>query len=114
MADTVNSSVAPPPSSGRGSVWLWLIALVAGAAVVAFAWTAKPASPPADQKSADMTTSKDAISVRDQAPQWKFLKLATVGQTGAHWTDSVPARVSIDESLSSRVGVPVDGRVTRV
>ena len=26
----------------------------------------------------------------------------------------MPARISIDESLSSRVGVPVDGRVTRV
>jgi len=114
--EAASHGTSPPeaPSSARGSIWVWLVAALAGGAVVVFAWTVKPASPPADQKSADMTTAKDAIAVRDQAPQWKFLKLATVGQTGAHWTDSVPARVSIDESRSSRVGVPVDGRVTRV
>jgi RND family efflux transporter MFP subunit len=82
--------------------------------VFGFALLLRPATPAAGAKSADMTVDKDAIAVREGAPQWKFLKLGTVGQVGSHWTDTVPARISIDESLSSRVGVPVDGRITRV
>jgi RND family efflux transporter MFP subunit len=123
MADTVasahgsgagNGPHATPPRHAGGKVWWWLAAAIGGVAIIALAMTVKPASPPADVKSGDMTTAKDAIAVREGAPQWKFLKLAKVGEVGSHWTDSVPARISIDESLSSRVGVPVDGRVTRV
>jgi membrane fusion protein, heavy metal efflux system len=113
QSDTAQSSPAPPPGA-RGKVRWWLLAAVAGASLIMLAHLVTPASPPADAKSLDMTTSKDAIAVRENAPQWKFLKLGIVGQTGSHWTDSVPARISIDESRSSRVGVPVDGRVTRV
>jgi len=103
-----------PPSHARGNPAWWLLAALGGAAVVASSFMLKPPSPPADVKSTDMTAGKDSISVREGAPQWKFLKLTKVGEVGSHWTDTVPGRVSIDESLSSRVGVPVDGRVTRV
>ena len=87
-----------------------LLSLVGAAGALVFAATLlKPASPPPESKSPDMTVEKSAISVREQAPQWKFLKLATVGEVGSHWTDLVPGRISIDESLSSKVGVPVEG-----
>ena len=109
---TPEPPVAPANAAGR-PLWLGL-AVIAAAAVFSLALMLKPPSPPPDSKSADMTETKDAITVRQGAPQWSFLKLATVGEVGSHWTDSVPARISIDESRSSRVGVPVEGRVTRV
>jgi cobalt-zinc-cadmium efflux system membrane fusion protein len=124
MADTVTPSGlsgihgvdtgSPPPVHGWGRLQWWLIALAAGVVAVGAGLAVKSASPPTDAKSADMITEKDAIGVRQGAPQWRFLKLGTVGAVGAHWTDSVPARITIDESLSSKVGVPVDGRITRV
>ncbi len=122
MADTVNAHhsadggtpPAEPPAHGGGRPLWWVLAAVAGAALIAFALLKKPAEPAPDSKSPDMTAGKTDITVREGAPQWKFLKLATVTAAGSHWTDTVPARISIDESLSSRVGVPVDGRVTRL
>lgn len=106
-------SPAPPAHAGGHAGW-WLLAAVGGGALVFAATMLKPATPPPDSKSPDMTVEKSAIAVREQAPQWKFLKLANVGEVGSHWTDLVPGRISIDESLSSKVGVPVEGRVTRV
>ncbi|MBS1816825.1 MAG: efflux RND transporter periplasmic adaptor subunit [Acidobacteria bacterium] len=119
MADTVTthvqepSGVEPPPNAYGKAPW-WVLAIAGGAVLVGLALYVKPASPPADSKSPDMTPAKESIAVKEGAPQWKFLKLGTVGQVGSHWTDSVPGRISIDESRSSRVGVPVEGRVTRV
>ncbi len=62
-----------------------------------------------------MTVDHDtSIAVKQGAPQWKFIRLATVGAVGTHMTDTVPARISIDETLASKIGVPVAGRVTSV
>ena len=121
MADAVTSShespeaarPVPPRHAGGQPLW-WVFAAAGCTLIFGLALALKPLAPPADAKSADMTAGKDSIAVREGAPQWKFLKLTTVGQVGAHWTDTVPGRISIDESLSSRVGVPVDGRITRV
>ena len=119
MDHSVDSSTAarPPaaPAHGGGHVIWWVLAAITGGVVVVAATMLKPAAPPPDTRSPDMTVEKtSAIAVRDQAPQWRFLKLGTVGEVGSHWTDQVPGRISIDESLSSKVGVPIEGRVTRV
>lgn len=123
MGDAVASSdhssqpgePAPPvPASARGQLRWWGLAAIGGVAIVGAAMAVKPASPPPDRKSPDLTVDQQTIAVREGAPQWKFLELAQVGAVDAHWTDPVPARITIDESLSSKVGVPVEGRVTRV
>lgn len=118
----MDHSVTPPPPgpapvpparpTGRG--WWWALAAIAGGGIVATALSLEPASPPAATKSPDLVAEKDAIAVRAGGAPWKFLKLGTVGAVGLHWTDAFPGRISIDESLSSRVGVPLEGRVTRV
>lgn len=116
-AVTSSSADTPPlapPVRPTGRVWWWVAAAIAGGGIVVTALSLKPAMPPADTRSADLVAGKDDITVRDGTAPWKFLKLGTVGAVGLHWTDPFPGRISIDESLSSRVGVPVDGRVTRV
>jgi RND family efflux transporter MFP subunit len=122
MADPVNhghdstpvSDAPTPPAHAGGTLLWWALAAAGCLLILGLALMVRPVSPPADARSADMTAGKDSIAVRAGAPQWKFLKLTEVGQVGTHWTDSVPGRISIDESRSSRVGVPVDGRITRV
>jgi RND family efflux transporter MFP subunit len=37
-----------------------------------------------------------------------------VGAAPPHWTDEIPARVQVDEQRTSRVGAPLDGRVSDV
>lgn len=121
MAVTLDHAQTPPDPErtpalepGRRNHWLWLPALLAGALLVAAGVNASRPEPPVDRPSTDMTAEPGGIAVRQDAPQWKFLKLATVGDAGQHWTDSVPARVAIDDARASKIGVPVDGRVTRV
>src|SRR5712692_8522412 len=79
---------------------------------VAAEWTRSPrAAAPAPP---GLTVEKDGITIAQGAPQWQVLKLGVVGSAGSHLTDPVPARVVIDETRASKVGVPLSGRVTRV
>ena len=61
-----------------------------------------------------IVVDKDSITIPPRAPQWQFLKTAPAGAAGMRWTDLIPARVSIDPAKASRVGAPLQGRVTRV
>ena len=45
---------------------------------------------------------------------WTTLTYATVAPVGAHWTDEIPARITFDETHTSRIGTPLGGRVTGV
>ena len=48
------------------------------------------------------------------APQWRALRVECPSRAETRWTDPVPGRIKIDDRLASKVGVPVNGRVTRV
>ena len=61
-----------------------------------------------------IVVDKDSITVPPGASQWQFLRTARASAAGARWTDLIPARVSIDPAKASRVGAPLQGRVTRV
>ena len=61
-----------------------------------------------------MKISGDAVTLAADAPQWKVLRLAPVRAGAVHWSNALPARVKIDETLASRVGSPLAGRVTQV
>lgn len=39
---------------------------------------------------------------------------AIAGEAPPHWTDDIPARIQYDETKTSRVGSPLDGRVAQV
>ena len=42
------------------------------------------------------------------------VELAQVAPAPPHWTDEIPARIAFNEAKTSRVGVPLGGRVTAV
>jgi RND family efflux transporter MFP subunit len=93
--------------SGLGAACLGVV-LLAGAST----WTrgTRAETPP----SGDLTTTQNSISLTSNAPQWALVKLGVAGASAADLTDPVPARVVIDEARSSKIGLPLAGRVTSV
>lgn len=93
--------------SGLGAACLGVVLLAA-----ASTWTrgTRAETPP----SADLTTTRDSISLTANAPQWALLKLGVAGASASDLTDPVPARIVIDETRSSKIGLPLAGRVTSV
>ena len=118
MAVEMTSDESTPADTrtlGPSRMWLWIPALGVGALLVIAGIAVRKTEPEPDRPSADMrVTNATTITVKPGAPQWTFLKVTTVGAVGTHFTDTVPARITIDDSLASRVGVPVSGRVTSV
>ena len=60
------------------------------------------------------TSGSDWVKLGADAPQWSVLKIqkAEAGQPG--WSDAIPARITFDETQTSRLGSPLAGRITRV
>lgn len=108
------TSDLPNRAPNRGARWLWLPAIIVGSMLVAAAAAVRTSEPPLGHPSTDIAAEDGGLTVRQGAPQWNFLKLATVSAVGGHWTDTVQARVAIDERSASKIGAPVPGRVTRV
>ena len=69
---------------------------------------AEPAAP------AGMRVEKDSVTLESGAPQWKALRLGKAAPPGERWSEAFPARFRVDESVASRVGSPLSGRVTTV
>ena len=98
--------------TGRKALWAGAI----GTSVLAVALAARftRAAPSVPAESPDMKVDKQTIAIAAGAPQWRYLRLGAVGEAVAHWSDAVPARITIDETRASKVGTPLPGRVTRV
>jgi cobalt-zinc-cadmium efflux system membrane fusion protein len=103
------------PSSSKGSRLLSIILAAIGgiAAIVAAAmFSTKPPSPvPPPQ---GITVGEHTVSLSSNAPQWSVLRLGQATAPREIYSDSVPARVRIDETVAARVGSPLAGRVGSV
>jgi multidrug efflux pump subunit AcrA (membrane-fusion protein) len=93
---------------------LWAGAIGTSVLAVALAARFTRAGPAVPAESLDMRVDKQVIAIRPGAPQWRYLRLGPVGEAVSHWSDAVPARITIDETRASKVGTPLPGRVTRV
>jgi RND family efflux transporter MFP subunit len=70
--------------------------------------------PPAPPEMAGVEVSGSSIQVAPHAPQWKTLELGPAEPAEPYWTDSVPARITVDETRTSRVGAALSGRASKV
>jgi len=61
-----------------------------------------------------MRVGSNAVTLSSDAPAWKVVKLGTPAAAEPHWSDPIPARVTFDETRTSRLGSPLAGRVTAV
>jgi RND family efflux transporter MFP subunit len=70
--------------------------------------------PPPDIPAPGMTTGKDDVTLTVNAPEWRLLRLGRAEAATARWSDTIPARVQVDETKMLRVSAPLAGRVTRL
>jgi cobalt-zinc-cadmium efflux system membrane fusion protein len=91
-----------------------IVAAVCSAAAIALAlmYSTKPPEPPPTPKG--MMVSGEAVKLAPNAPQWSALRLGQATTPQEIYSDPVPARVRIDESMAARVGSPLPGRVSQV
>jgi RND family efflux transporter MFP subunit len=61
-----------------------------------------------------IVVGSDGVTIERNAAQWRTIKIGSAVAAESRWTDPAPARIVIDESKTTRVGSPFDGRVTRV
>ena len=80
-------------------------------ALALFAACEKPksASPPET-----ITTDGTAVTLTDEAPQWKYVEMSVAKKEPPLAPLPVPARVDLDEKRTSNMGVPLAGRVESV
>ena len=109
--------VSPPSSKRRIAAGL-IAAGILGAAAIFSAFQFQrptPVEPPhAEGLTVESGPNGHTVTVRAGAPHWKVLKLACVEKAGPGWTDPVPGRVKIDDRLASKIGVTLNGRVSKV
>jgi RND family efflux transporter MFP subunit len=79
---------------------------------VSTGFTRKSASQPVPPPG--LTIEDGRLSLTADAPQWRVLKLSAATAASTRWTDSVPARVRIDETRAAKIGSPLSGRVATV
>jgi cobalt-zinc-cadmium efflux system membrane fusion protein len=94
--------------------WVGWLSLAGGVAAILGALLFRPPAPPATVPAPGMTVEKGGISFAPDAPHWRFLKLGKAANIGEHWTDDVPARITIDDTRAWKLGVPLPGHVSRV
>jgi RND family efflux transporter MFP subunit len=93
---------------------LLIAALVASVVGVRVAASFHRALPETAEGAPGVHVGKNEVAIAADAPQWKSLRLGNVVPLGERWTDAFPARFKIDEAMASRIGSPLQGRVTRV
>ncbi len=71
-------------------------------------------APPPPPEMVGVQVSGSSISLAPDAPQWKTLELGKAEPAHEYWTDSVPARITVDETHASRVGAALSGRASKV
>ncbi|HTQ06848.1 MAG TPA: efflux RND transporter periplasmic adaptor subunit [Polyangiaceae bacterium] len=107
-------SVAVARGERRPRVPALLAAGIVGAVAVGAALVAHKQLPEDAAPTAAMRVDKDSVTLDKAAPQWKAIRLGKVTTPGERWSDAFPARFRVDESVASRVGSPLSGRVTSV
>jgi membrane fusion protein, heavy metal efflux system len=98
----------------REHKWSAAFAVLCSAAAIAASlmYSTKPPEPPPART--DMVVSADSVQLSEAAPQWSALRLGQAAAPHEIYSDAVPARVRIDETLAARVGSPLAGRVNQV
>lgn len=91
-----------------------VVALIVGVVGVRVAASFQRALPEAAEGSTTVHVGKNEVALARDAPEWKSVHLGQAKPLGQRWTDTFPARFKIDETRASRIGSPLQGRVTKV
>jgi membrane fusion protein, heavy metal efflux system len=106
--------LSPPTRSSHRLVGLAVAVVVSLLSLWGSAKLFKREAPAQSSQPLGVTVGKGELSLAPNAPQWSMLKIGKAVPATARWTDSLPARVKIDETRAAKVGTPLSGRVTGV
>jgi membrane fusion protein, heavy metal efflux system len=112
MTDDPPPAPATPPPATRRPVGL--AAVVAVLAVAAGVALLLPGGATAPRPPSGLTVDKDAVEISQDAPQWRYLELATAAVSAPLPGVPAPARITVDEGRSAPIFAPLPGRVERV
>src|SRR5947207_3334030 len=109
--DPPPAPASPPPTSRRPVGLAAVVALlaVAGGVALVLRGGSTPPRPPSG-----LTVDKDAVEISQDAPQWRYLELATASVGPPLPGVPAPARITVDEGRSAPIFAPLPGRVERV
>ena len=109
---------APKPGSTgffhRRGVLGALVAVGISGVAIAGAASYRRAMPLPPAKDPRILMAPKAVGFVKGSPHWDQVKVGTVVAAQKRWSDPYPAHVRVDETKTSRVGVPLAGRVGRV
>lgn len=97
----------------RGTVSA-VVAVGVSAVVIAAAASYRRELPPPPQRDPRIQVAPQAVGFASGSPHWDQVKVGKVQNAKTRWSDPYPAHVRVDETKTSRVGVPLAGRVGRV
>jgi len=93
---------------------IFVSAVGVGGLAIALARHYKRPEPTPRAVAPGMTVSPTSITLTSDAPMWSTLKIGAAEPPEAHWSEPIPGRVVFDETRASRLGCPLQGRVTAV
>lgn len=111
-SDTLSTPVKPAQRGGKALAVIVASVCSAAAIIAALTYSPEPPSPP--PQPSGMVVGDNSVRLTDNAPQWSALQLGKATAPREMYSDPVPARVRIDESMAARVGSPLSGRVNHV
>ncbi|HET9625026.1 MAG TPA: efflux RND transporter periplasmic adaptor subunit [Kofleriaceae bacterium] len=117
---TANSEHSPPaklPAATAGRAHRIPIltgAIAASCVAVALAQHYHRPEPEPAEGLPGFTSGSDWVKLTATAPQWSVLKIQKAAAGTPGWSDAIPARITFDETKTSRLGSPLAGRITAV
>ena len=111
-SEALSTPMKTEPKGGRA--WSAVVAALCSAAAIGGALMYSTTPPQAAPTPKGMEVSSDAVKLAPNAPQWSALRLGQASAPHEIYSDPVPARVRIDETMAARVGSPLSGRVNQV
>jgi membrane fusion protein, heavy metal efflux system len=84
----------------------------AASILIATRYTRAEPSPTADPPG--LRFGSASVKLSSDAPAWSSISIDHPHRASTLWTDAITARITFDESRTSRVGAPLGGRITGV
>ncbi len=93
---------------------LWIGAAAALVVLVLLSWLLLRGREATTASAPHITVQGNTVQIPEQAPQWRYVELATAAEAPPLAPPAVPGRIGFDEKRTASLSAPLPGRVERV